>query len=89
MTNPVDCLEKKIRQHIVTEMPSPPVQFDGMELTELLHIYGNWRTRCPEPRPRRLHISRELKGELPAATEGPNIEIVFSKIERGEISSRT
>lgn len=81
MEDLVERLEKRLRRHALTELPKENGQrheLESLELRDLLTVYGNWRYRRPPPRPRFVHISRELEkemrtGDAPAAL-GPLIQ---------------
>jgi hypothetical protein len=63
----VERLEKRLRRHVLAELPSGKGQrheLERLELRELLTAYGNWRYRCPLGTPRNVLISRELQREL-------------------------
>jgi hypothetical protein len=87
MENLVERLEKCLRRHALSELPSGHGQkreLEKLELRDLLTVYGNWRFRCPSARPRRVHISRELKAEMAAGQAPETLKALIQRIEHGE-----
>jgi hypothetical protein len=87
MENLVERLEKCLRRHALAELPSENGQkreLEKLELRDLLTVYGNWRFRCPSPRPRRVHISRELKTEKAAGEAPEALKALIQRIDHGE-----
>lgn len=87
MGNLVERLEKRLRRHALTELPSDNGQrreLESLELRELLTVYGNWRYRCPPARPRHVHISRELEGEMEDGKTPEALPLLIQRIEDGD-----
>jgi hypothetical protein len=86
MKNLVERLEKRLRLHALAELPKENGQkheLETLELRDLLTAYGNWRYRCPPPRPRSVHISRELEKEMEAGEAPKTLEMLIQQIKDG------
>lgn len=86
MEDLVERLEKRLRRHALTELPKENGQrheLESLELRDLLTVYGNWRYRCPPPRPRSVHISRELEKEMRTGDAPAALGPLIQKIKEG------
>jgi hypothetical protein len=86
MEDLVERLEKRLRRHALTELPKESGQrheLEGLELRDLLTVYGNWRYRCPSPRRRSVHISRELEEEIRTGDAPAALEPLIQRIKDG------
>lgn len=87
MEHLVERLEKRLRRHALAELPSENGQgreLESLELRDLLTVYGNWRYRCPSPRPRQVHVSRELEKEMEAGEAPQALEALIQRIKDGD-----
>jgi hypothetical protein len=80
----VDRLEKKIRRHVLGAVPADAsLALETMDLTGLLHVYGNWRGRLIKPGARRAHLSDPLRERLRTRPD-PRLDRLLEKIGSGE-----
>jgi hypothetical protein len=87
MGNLVERLEKRLRRHALAELPRGKGQrheLEGLELRELLTVYGNWRYRYPPAKPRRVHISRELQEEMEDGKPPKALTLLIQRIKDGD-----
>ncbi len=94
MPNIVERLESRIRRHITEAMPAKPGYIEEQTLSSLLIDYRVWRGRFVEPRPRRLHLSREHQKSQSSKEHSAALAAIESKITNGEdlnphLSTRT
>jgi len=59
-------------------------EIDGMDLPELLLVYGNWRSRLVPAQPRTVHVSHELSGSPRESQHGAALAEIKARIERGD-----
>jgi hypothetical protein len=80
----VERLERVVRRHVTGSMPvDPSGELAAMDLSNLLVVYGNWRSRFIAHRPRRVHLSRELEAALPRLEHRATLETIRAEIEAG------
>lgn len=77
-------LEKRIRRHISESMPARPGYFENQRLVDLMIDYRVWRSRFVQPRPRRVHLSRELRKSAKRQTHAAALAMIEEKIATGE-----
>ncbi len=74
-------LEAKIRRSLLMEMAEGVSEsLEELDLSELLHLYGNWRSRFISARPRRVHRAAEFE----AGAFLDALELISEKIRTGE-----
>lgn len=77
-------LEKVTRRCVLDAMPADASgELEKMSLADLLLTYGNWRSRLIPQRPRRVHLSEELKDSPAAAEHRAGLDALVGKIEAG------
>lgn len=79
-----DRLELVARRHVERRIPPDPSgELAAMALSDLLVIYGSWRQRFIEPRPRSVHLSREFEEHLPRSLYTSVISDICAALDTG------
>lgn len=85
MSDLVQRLERRIRRHVLAEMPEDPSkELASKSLPDLLLIYGNWRSRLIAAIPRSAHESSELRVSPAYRRHAPVLDAIKHKISAGE-----
>lgn len=80
-------IQKDIRDHVLAALPYDPsvrTELEAKSATDLLIIYFNWCNRLIPAQPRTVHRSEALNKNPLAATLKRDLDILISKIERGD-----
>ena len=60
------------------------VHINGLSARELLIVYHNWMSRLIEVRPRRVHVSATLDGQIDGSPHAPVLRRIMADIAAGE-----
>lgn len=81
----VDKMEQQIRAYIFNVMPPDPSgELNTLPLTDLLLVYGNWRSRFVNARPRAVHFSNKLRSSPHAATHRAALDAISACVQAGD-----
>jgi hypothetical protein len=85
MPDLVDAIEAEICSYVLGELPSDPSgELTAKPVRDLLIIYGNWRGRFVEARPRTVHRSKQLDASAAATARKADLDVLVDKIEAGD-----
>jgi hypothetical protein len=78
-------LEDETRAYILAAMsPDPCGHLAAESLSNLLIIYGTWRSQLIPDRPRRVHVSAELQASPKAREHKAALDVIVAKIGAGD-----
>lgn len=81
----VEALEAEIRRHVLSALPPDPTgDTAAMDCRTLLHVYGGWRVRHVDQRPRSVYRARELLSSPHLAKYGSALEVIAKRVADGE-----
>lgn len=81
----IERLEEVTRQHLLDAMPvDPSGELAKLSLADVLISWGTWKSRLIPARPRRAHVSSELRASEKASEHASALDAIVKRIEAGE-----